>query len=82
MKNKLILPLFFVAGITAASFISKSTESNTTEETKVLICNSTGAYAYHKNKCSGLQRCKAAILSVKVEDAKKAGRKPCKICYK
>ncbi len=49
----------------------------------VLICNSKGAYAYHKYYCSGLKRCKANVLKVsKIDAGNKYNRTACKICYK
>lgn len=81
MKTKFMLPLLWALGIGSAAMISIVVPGNAKEST-VLICNSPNAYAYHSHKCSGLQRCKSNVLNVKLVDAKKAGRTPCKICYK
>ncbi len=80
MKIKVIFPLLFAAGIAMASLSAKT--ENIADEKTVLICNSKNAYAYHSHKCNGLKRCKASVLSIRYLDAKKAGRTPCKICYK
>jgi hypothetical protein len=81
MRTKLFLPLFLSLGI-GASALSFASKENKREETTVLICKSENAYAYHSHKCSGLQRCKAEIASIRIAEAKKLGKSACKICYK
>lgn len=49
---------------------------------KVYVCASNGAKVYHRYKdCKGLSRCSKQIKTVSVEQAKKMGRRECKICY-
>ncbi len=79
MKKRYFFGLFLVLGLGAAAI--SSNVANAKEQT-VLICNSSGSYAYHSHKCAGLLRCKSNILTVTVADAKKGGRSACKICYK
>jgi hypothetical protein len=81
MKTKFMLPLLLALGIGSAA-ISATVVPGNAKESTVLICNSPNAYAYHSHKCSGLQRCKSNVLSIKLSEAKKAGRSACKICYK
>jgi len=81
MKTKFFIPLFLSLSI-GATALSFGKKENRSSETTVLICNSQNAYAYHSHKCSGLQRCKSEIVSIRVADAKKQGRSACKICYK
>ena len=53
-----------------------------TKADSVLICRSNTAYAYHLYECRGLARCAHKIIKVTLEQAKKMGYKPCKICYR
>ena len=53
----------------------------TPKETLVLICNSTGSYAYHAYECGGLKRCKATVSEITLSEAKAERRRACKICY-
>ena len=53
---------------------------STSEE--LYICQGNYAYAYHNNKnCSGLNRCKAEIVGMTIEEAKHKRSKPCGKCY-
>lgn len=52
------------------------------KQDKVLICNTSKAYAYHKKQCAGLQRCTGAVETVTLDEAQKAGRRACQNCYK
>lgn len=48
----------------------------------VYICTSKGAKVYHRYKdCKGLSRCSKQIKTVSVEQAKRMGRRECRICY-
>lgn len=70
MKRLLTLFLFSL-------FLMSATESS------VYICASKNAYTYHnKRKCNGLNRCSKEIKKVTVPEAKRAGYRACKICYK
>lgn len=53
-------------------------------KSKVYICVSPRAYAYHETKaCKCLNRCTHEIREVTLEEAKKAGKdKPCGCCIK
>lgn len=49
---------------------------------EVYICTGSGAYAYHKySSCSGLNNCRAEIVSISLKQAKKK-RSACNICYR
>lgn len=51
-------------------------------ETKVFICDSPTAVAYHKFlNCRGLQRCKHTILEVTLKNAEGRRLRECQICY-
>jgi hypothetical protein len=50
--------------------------------TKVFICDSPQAVAYHSNKnCRGLQKCVHRVLEVWEREALDKGLRGCKICY-
>ena len=75
----------FVGAIFFFGFIPENnsqTQIENKQDTKVLICNSSSAYAYHSYYCSGLKRCKSNVLEVSVSYAKSKNRSACKICYK
>ena len=48
----------------------------------VLVCRSGTAYAYHDHECRGLAHCTHKIIKVTLEEARRMGFKPCKICYR
>lgn len=49
----------------------------------VYICTGSKSYAYHKkSKCRGLNNCQSEIIAVSESDAKNAGYRKCKICYR
>ncbi len=73
-----------ITGYVATKYLSDSQATSTAKnknESKVLICNSQSAYAYHSHECHGLNRCKASISSVSESQARSSGYRPCKICY-
>lgn len=50
--------------------------------TTVYVCTGPNAEKYHKSsKCRGIRKSSCKIVSIDLADAKKAGYKPCKICY-
>lgn len=52
------------------------------EQSKVIVVMSSGSYAYHKTRnCSAVKKAKHPVKEVTLDEAKKMGRKPCKICY-
>lgn len=73
--------LFILVLLFSLSFEAGSVQSAQTS--RVWICTSSGAYAYHNNRaCSGLNNCKATIIQVTEKEAiEKWGRKKCKKCY-
>lgn len=51
-------------------------------QSQTYICVSKGSRTYHKTKdCKALSRCSKQIKTVSVEQAKRMGRRECKICY-
>ena len=49
---------------------------------QVYICKGPSSKVYHKSdRCKGLSRCSTEVFKVTVEDAKKLGRRACKIEY-
>ena len=52
-----------------------------TNNQKVYICTGGKSECYHSNKnCKGLSRCSKEIKEISLDDAKKMGRRPCKMC--
>jgi hypothetical protein len=60
---------------------SPASAQSSSDTAKVLICNSSTAYAYHSHYCSGLNRCTHSVSKVKVSEAVKLERTACKVCY-
>jgi len=53
-----------------------------TVETKVYVCDSPKAVAYHsRENCRGLQKCTHDIIAMSVAAAKDRGLRTCQICY-
>jgi serine/threonine-protein kinase RIO1 len=77
MKHlQLTIKLFLLVLI--LSLLSGSTIQNK----NVVICTGKSAVVYHSHKnCKGLNRCGSSLKTVTLEEAKKLGRRPCKICY-
>lgn len=71
-------------GYVATNYLSSvkpNVQQKQTNETKVLVCNSENAHAYHKYECRGLSRCKAGISKITLSAAKSGGYSACKNCY-
>lgn len=71
---KKIILLFAVVFVSTGSVFNNE---------KVMICNSSNAYAYHKEYCQGLSRCSKEILMVTKEEAIRqyGKKKACGFCY-
>jgi hypothetical protein len=64
------------------AFFLALTISLGTGGTKVYICDSPNAVAYHSDKyCRGLQKCTHQVLEVTLKEAENKNLRPCKICY-
>ena len=49
---------------------------------QVYVCTGRYSKTYHKNRfCKGLSKCKASVKRIDLKQAKKKGRRACKICY-
>jgi hypothetical protein len=58
-------------------------ERTATTATYVYICTGGSSKRYHATSgCKGLSNCSGEIKKVTVNDAKKMGRTPCKMCFK
>lgn len=74
--------LVFAALFLAPAVSLNAGETEAREQQKVYVVLSTTAHVYHSKKdCRGLQNATHRIKQVTVEEAKKMGRRPCKICY-
>lgn len=74
--------LFFFIILSAGTSSALANRSYRAKADSVLICRSSNAYAYHSYECKGLARCTHKIIKVTIEEARKMGYKPCKICYR
>lgn len=51
-------------------------------EEDVYICTGSSARKYHKWKgCRGLNKCRGGLKKMPIQNARRIGREPCKICY-
>lgn len=74
--------LVFTALLLAPAVSLNAGETEALEQQKVYVVMSNTAHVYHSRKdCKGLQNATHKIKQVTVEEAKKMGRRPCKICY-
>lgn len=64
-----------------SSSVGTNYKNSSRNTKKVIICNSSSAYAYHSYECRGLARCRSSVSWVTVSEAESMGRVPCKICY-
>ena len=80
MRNrfmKAFLPLFIVL------FFAVNTGMAASGETKVWIVQSSSSQCYHIDKnCRTWKSAKNPIKSVTLQEAKKMGKRPCKVCSK
>ena len=64
------------------SLITIAFSSFTIFQNVVYICNGPSSKVYHKsNTCKGLSHCSTKVYKTTVEEAKKMGRRECKIEY-
>ena len=68
-------------GYVATKYLTVQKVTPKKAESKVLICNSKNAYAYHSHYCHGLNRCKSRVSKVTISTAVSRGYRACKICY-
>lgn len=51
-------------------------------EEDVYICTGGSARKYHRwSGCRGLNKCRGAIKKISIQNARRMGRNPCKVCY-
>lgn len=51
-------------------------------EEDVYICTGSSARKYHRWKgCRGLNKCRGGLKKMPIQNARRIGREPCKICY-
>ena len=63
-------------------FITLAFSSFTIFQNIVYVCKGPSSKVYHKsNTCKGLSHCSTQVYKVTVEEAKKMGRRECKIEY-
>jgi hypothetical protein len=69
--------------ITIATIITLMFTSFTLVESMVYVCKGASSKVYHKTEnCKGLSHCSTQIYKVTEDEAKKMGRRQCKIEYK
>ena len=70
-KAFLTFALMLIAAVSTAS-----------GDTYVYICTGSKSVRFHKTPtCRGLNNCQGTITKITLEDARKMGRTPCKICH-
>lgn len=69
--------------VLSAGGIDANMQRNTeTDSTTVYICTGKSSKRYHKtDDCRGLNNCSGSIKAVSIEQAKKSGRTPCRVCW-
>ena len=81
--KKLILLLTIIAGVAIGYVSARETTPADAGQTYVYICTGPKSVAYHKvSSCKGLNNCSTSVKKVTLTDAKKMGRRPCKVCNK
>ncbi len=78
----LFVPVFLIGQKDTKNTKTSHVKTEKKQETYVLICNSSKAYAYHSYTCRGLNNCKAGTSKITLSEAKAKGYKPCRNCYK
>lgn len=80
--KKLLLFTMLVLGGSIMTGIQAGQES-AQDAPKVYICQGSKSACYHSNpNCSGLRRCSTELKAITLDEAKKMGRRPCKVCCK
>ena len=73
----------FVARLVLSFLIISILVSFSLVESGVFICKGPKSMVYHKSdRCKGLSKCSTEIYNVSIEEAKKLGRRACKIEYR
>lgn len=82
-QTSAVLRLLVLAALILTPVVSLNAgETEALEQQKVYVVMSNTAHVYHSSKdCRGLQNATHKIKQVTVEEAKKMGRRPCKICF-
>ena len=77
----IIVSLFILPAVFAED--SRGVNSIDAEQNTVYVCTGGSSKRYHKYRsCFGLNNCGGQIKEVSLQEAKRIGRTPCKICYK
>ncbi len=77
--------MFLMAGLCAALCMAEPqvNEISLAHGGTVYVCTGGSSKRYHKtNTCNGLRGCRAEIVATTVAEAEKAGKTPCRMCYK
>ena len=73
--------LLFLITLFLSVSISQGYSQASSNEEKVIVCNSSTAERYHKYRCHGFNKCTHSSSEIKKSEAVGLGRTPCKICY-
>lgn len=80
--KRIIALIVLAITLTASTNVKSEEQKELTTKGMVWICTGKSSECYHSNKsCKGLNSCKATKKEVTLEEAKRMGRRPCKICY-
>lgn len=73
----------YVAKLGLSIFLMSFLVSFSTIGDQVFICKGPSSKVYHKSdRCKGLSKCSTEIYNVSLEEAKKLGRRACKIEFR
>lgn len=73
----------YVAKLGLSIFLISFLVSFSTVYNGVFICKGPSSKVYHKSdRCKGLSKCSTEIYNVSIEEAKKLGRRACRIEFR
>ena len=82
MKKLAFLSLFFLLPAMPFAGYGRSNMRMDGNPT-VVICTGSSSKRYHRTEhCRGLNNCQGGVKKITLEEAKRAGRTACKICYR
>lgn len=82
MKKLVFLSLFFL--LPAIPFAGEDARGMRVDNNPtVVVCMGSSSKRYHRTEyCRGLNNCQGGVKKITLEEAKRAGRTACKICYR
>ena len=79
--KKVLFSIALLVGLSSATYGVIQGESENAP--KVYICQGSKSVCYHVTPdCYGLRKCSTQLKEISLDEAKKMGRRPCKVCCK